>query len=91
MGTVDTILSSNIVMLAILALLVVAGLAVSLIAIALATIRSNEGEAPQQPADISKAEQRRRRLERSDLPSQRSAPEQSPGQIQGQTHERLTH
>ncbi|MFD0887122.1 hypothetical protein ACFQ08_21460, partial [Streptosporangium algeriense] len=70
-------MSSNIVMLSILALLVVAGLAVSLIAIALATIRSIDGKDPQQPADISKAEQRRRMLEKGDVPGQRSAPEQT--------------
>lgn len=84
MGTVNTVMSSNIVMLAILALLVVAGLAGSLIAIALATIRSVDGKAPQQPADISKAEQRRRQLERGDLPAQRGAPE-----VREQTRERL--
>ncbi|MEV8630102.1 hypothetical protein AB0395_00455 [Streptosporangium sp. NPDC051023] len=78
-------MSSNIVMLAILALLVVAGLAISLIAIALATIRSVDGQVPQQPADISKAEQRRRQLEQMELPRPRTDSDST------QAHEKLSH
>ncbi|GAA3094961.1 hypothetical protein [Streptosporangium carneum] len=62
METGNIVMSSNVVMLAILALLVVAGLAISLIAIALATIRSVDGQAPQQPADISKAQRLKEQL-----------------------------
>ncbi|GHE29656.1 hypothetical protein GCM10017673_35420 [Streptosporangium violaceochromogenes] len=67
MGTGNTIMTSNVVMLVLLAVLVVAGLAVSLIAIALATIRSVNGQVPQQPADVE------RKLKAS-LPRQRTAP-----------------
>ncbi|MEV7012473.1 hypothetical protein [Streptosporangium sp. NPDC051022] len=74
-------MTSNIVMLAILAFLVVAGLVISLIAIALATIKSVDGQAPQQPADISKAEQRRRQLEQMELPRQRTESSKTPEKL----------
>ncbi len=82
MYTGNIVMTSNIVMLAILALLVVAGLAISLIAIALATIRSVDGQEPQQPADISKAERMRQQTQ---LPRQRT------GSSQAQEREKLSH
>lgn len=71
----NTIMTSNVVMLALLAVLVVAGLAVSLIAIALATIRSVNGQVPQQPADVE-------RKPKASLPRQRTAPE-PPASLEG--------
>ena len=50
MNTGNAVMTGNIIMLAIIALIVVAGLAASLIAIALQSIKSVDGKSPHSPA-----------------------------------------